>query len=375
MSESGDDLDDQRVPDELIGSARALVEFALTSLLSPALLVDGGGYVEAASPAAFVALGVSPDRIVGHPISDVAGVTTDLLAELALDPRQLRSATGSDGGRQIRATSLADTRSDGGWLVELRTDDAVDRNLDETTQRLDELVEDLLERHERLNRYVGVISHDLQAPARRLLSLVELLRGDLPDIAADAGERLNAVEESAHHLLRLTSELLAFSRLGSTPMPVVRVDTGAVLERTLDQLAIALEEADATVVVDGPLPAVRADATFLGVVFQHLVQNAIDHRGDGPVRVTICADEVTGQAGEPLVRLHVTDDGPGIPTELRDAVFRPFRRLAPQTSHTGLGLTTVADIVDRFDGSVAITDGGVGEGTTFTLTLLAARGT
>ncbi len=364
-------------PDDLEGAARRLVEFALTSLLTPTLLVDGGGFVEAVSPAALADLDAAPDALVGRPLREVIGVGHEELAEVEETPAATRFARVRASALRWRASSLATARADGGWLVEFHLEDVPDDQirLDARAERLDDLLDDLTQRLDLLNRYVGLISHDLQAPARRLLSFVELLRGDITEAPEAVDGELDAIERGARHMLRLTSELLQYSRLGRQPMQLDPVDAQEVLDDTLEQLGDTLTRSGADVRVDRPLPSVVASATLLGVVFKHLLDNAIAYRGDDPPRVAITWDaDGSSDDGHSRVRIHVADNGIGIAPELRSAVFEPFRRLvAGDDTHSGLGLATVHDIVGRFGGSIVVSESTPRKGTTFTITLLAPR--
>lgn len=373
----------ESVPDDLSGASRLLAEFALASMLTPVLLVDGGGFIEGASPAALADLDRPPDAVRGQPVEAVLGFDPidelggDVHTTTTLHAPTLHQSSTARGTYRWRAVSLAGIRSDGGWILEFQAADLRDVPaaglLDRRVERLDDLLVDLSERFENLNRYVGLISHDLQAPTRRLLSFVDLLRGDVDDaIASESRDQvrsgLDAIERSARHLLRLTTELLQYARLGSQPMPLQIVDAQAVLDGVLEQLDQQIAESDAVIEVTGSLPPVIAAPTFLGVVFQNLLQNGLKYRGEAPPRITVAT--ATDEQG---VRIEVRDNGIGIAPELRSAVFQPFRRLGPgDLEHSGLGLATVRDIVERFGGTISVTAGAVGEGSTFTLILRPA---
>lgn len=361
-------------PLEFDGPLGSVIAFALTSTLTPALLLDGAGEIEAASPAALADLGVAPDEINSRSVEDLLGIRFEDLSPAGASPHLLTSPTVDDGAEPTlirwRSTSLTGARLDGGWLVEFRLDDAdADVSLGARSARLEELLDELSDRYERLNRYVSLISHDLQAPARRLLSFVELARNDHADgepIEAD----LDAIERSARYLVRLTTELLQFSRLGHEPMPIGPTATGEILAETLEQLDGTLLQAGATVTVRPDLPTVVASPTFLAIVFQHLIQNAIRYRRDEDPRV-----EIDWQATDEAVRIDVTDNGTGIAPEHHAAVFQPFRRLvAGDLEHTGLGLATVHDIMERFGGSITVAMSTPGVGSTFALTFRRHRG-
>ena len=104
----------------------------------------------------------------------------------------------------------------------------------------------------------------------------------------------------------------------------------------------------------------------------NLVQNAGEAMADQPVgTVSVTAEAAISAAGAPIIRLHVQDDGPGMPAEVVARCFEPYFSTKGRAIATGMGLGMVRGIVESAGGTAAVrsTPGG---GTTFTLTLPAA---
>jgi two-component system CitB family sensor kinase len=101
-------------------------------------------------------------------------------------------------------------------------------------------------------------------------------------------------------------------------------------------------------------------------IIGNLVDNAVDATGPGgSVSVLVRGDE-TGQ-----VQIEVSDDGPGVPTQLRERIFDTgVTTKAPTDDHhgRGIGLALVARIVRRRGGTITVTDGSAG-GSVFTVSL------
>jgi two-component system sensor histidine kinase KdpD len=123
------------------------------------------------------------------------------------------------------------------------------------------------------------------------------------------------------------------------------------------------------VIVDVPetLPRVHADAALLERAVANLIDNAVHASPvDRPVRVS---------AGgmQDRVELTVVDEGPGIPRDQRDDVFRPFQRLGDSSTGdgVGLGLAVARGFVEAMDGELSIEDT-PGGGATFIVDLPAA---
>jgi signal transduction histidine kinase len=109
---------------------------------------------------------------------------------------------------------------------------------------------------------------------------------------------------------------------------------------------------------------VNADADALERIVQNLVDNAVQHGGPGvSVRVTVEQDD--GR-----VRLTVTDNGPGMPSELVPRMFERFTRgaagRASDSGGTGLGLAIARQLAESQGGALTA-QSELGQGATFTL--------
>jgi K+-sensing histidine kinase KdpD len=195
------------------------------------------------------------------------------------------------------------------------------------------------------------VSHDLRTPLAGIKAAVSSLRQE--DIAwtpEEQRELLGTIEDSSDRLGDLISNLLAMSRIqaGAISVHLSPVALDEVVARALLGSAAGL-----IVNVPEDLPLVRADAGLLERVVANLVDNARRFSpGDAPVLVHAelalpspgpgGSDIQAGNghpAGPPgMVRLRVTDHGPGIPPSQWDNIFVPFQRLGDHDAGVGLGL-------------------------------------
>jgi two-component system sensor histidine kinase KdpD len=112
------------------------------------------------------------------------------------------------------------------------------------------------------------------------------------------------------------------------------------------------------------LPPAVADPGRLRQVLANLVDNALIH-GDGAVELAV-------EEAEGLIRIAVTDAGPGIPAEQRERIFEPYARLADAAvPGSGLGLYLARELVTGMGGSLSVTEAPSG-GATFTVSLRPA---
>jgi two-component system, OmpR family, osmolarity sensor histidine kinase EnvZ len=184
------------------------------------------------------------------------------------------------------------------------------------------------------------VSHDLRTPLTRLRLALEMMP-PREELHQDISEMTADVEE----MERMIGGYLAFAR-GEGAEQAEPVNLSAVLE----EVAAGARRSGAAVEVDVP-PALtlslRANAVRRAIT--NLVDNARRHAH----RVTLAAMPQGRR-----VFVTVDDDGPGIPPERRESVFRPFESDA--AGGTGLGLTIARDIVRAHGGEIVLEDSPLG---------------
>jgi len=230
------------------------------------------------------------------------------------------------------------------------------RNLEATVDRLDRS-------NDRLQQFAYVASHDLQEPMRMVSSYVSLLETEYGDEFDDeAREYMDFAVGGAERMQEMIDGLLAYSRVRTQAEAFTDVDAGEVLDDTLKDLEMLIEERDVSITRD-ELPSVEADRSQLRQVFQNLVENAVEHGGE---RIHVGSKRRDGR-----VVFSVSDDGPGIPADRQDRIFEIFEQGSRDSQGTGIGLAICDRIVSRHGGDIRV-DSGAGEGTTFSFTMPAA---
>src|SRR5438067_381243 len=182
------------------------------------------------------------------------------------------------------------------------------------------------------------------------------------------------VVRESDRLSRLLSEFLDFSRVRATECRPLDLHTvaGAAIRLVREHPDCP---ADAVIDLAGGATPMEGDEDLLHRVVSNLVLNAVQ-AGGKDARVVVRTGrpgphEVPGGAGiEHPVMLTVTDNGPGIPENLRARLFEPF--VTGRVGGTGLGLAIVQRAVEAHRGLVLV-DSTAGRGTTFTVYLPAAR--
>jgi two-component system sensor histidine kinase KdpD len=216
---------------------------------------------------------------------------------------------------------------------------------------------------------LAAVGHDLRTPLAGIKACVSSLREpDLELTDAQQAELLATVDASADKMNDLVENLLAVSRLRAGALSVhpraTAVDeiTAAALLHTPPPLGRAVD-----VDVPDDLPPAWADPGLLERVIAHLLANALQAGPpDQPVHVH------ARQEGN-VIRLRVTDHGPGVPADQRERIFAPFQRLDDRTTvhGLGLGLAIARGFTEAMNGTLTPADT-PGGGLTMTLTLPTA---
>jgi len=227
---------------------------------------------------------------------------------------------------------------------------------------------ELMESNAELERFAYVASHDLQTPLRNIIHFAQLLeRRYKGKLDADADQFIGFIVDGAKKMSALIVDILQYSRVRGSSMPLQSVFAGDALASALRSLDQDIKDVSATVSI-GDLPMVMADQSHLVSLFQNLLSNSLKYRTPGHApTISVTAERTTANRW----RFAVTDNGIGINPEYHDRIFEIFQRLNPggETKGTGIGLTMCRHIVHRFGGTIWV-ESTPGKDTTFFFTLL-----
>jgi len=201
------------------------------------------------------------------------------------------------------------------------------------------------------------IAHDLRTPLTHVRQKLELIK----DAARSDAETLAACHEIDHdldELLRTFDAMLRLAEIENNPKAASHgpIDLADLTRHVVDAYRPDLEASGRVLRTRLESARIAGDADLLPQAIANLIENALRHT---PVGSTIW---VRLDRRDDKATLSVTDDGPGVPADQREAVLQRFHRL--ESSRTspgcGLGLPIVAAIAKRHGATLSLSDAGPG---------------
>ena len=332
----------------------------LKNIRSGIVTVDASGGLVYANPAASQLLGIPLDDHLGsRVIETISGAAPELARALGRAARDGTRTSRAEGTITVRdrrfPIGLNTTRSEGEGAA-TATATAIFQDISDQ-KRLDTL-NARAERLEAVAELSASLAHEIKNPLAAIRSAVETL-GRSPRTNADERTLADLIVRESDRLSRLLSEFLDFARVRVTrvePLDLAAIARGAASlaaahpDRPND-VEVVCVGANERIVVEG-------DEDLLHRAVFNLALNAVQASPDGGrVRVELAPlsmDQVPAGVSFDLggIALRVSDDGPGIPVEIRDRLFDPFFTTKPGGS--GLGLSIVHRAIEAHAGFVFV---------------------
>ena len=202
--------------------------------------------------------------------------------------------------------------------------------------------------NQELEAFSYSVSHDLRAPLRHIIGFVDLLARHSGDALDATGHRyLNTIADAGMKMGTLIDDLLLFSRTGRSELRKTAINTSALVEDVIRNLAEQESSRNIQWIIDS-LPEIEADASLLRQVWVNLLSNALKYTASrDPAVISIGATKNVDE-----VVFHVRDNGVGFDMQYADKLFGVFQRLhdAKEYPGIGIGLANVRRIISRHGG-------------------------
>ncbi|WEL17865.1 Signal transduction histidine kinase, contains PAS domain [Halorhabdus sp. SVX81] len=291
------------------------------------VVVDTAGRVVDINESARELLGVSD--IVGESIDECLGAVPDAVSvyESITDGHEPNTQDLTVGDRAVRMESspLVDRRDEVVGYALIMVDLTEEREREATLTR----------RNEQLDRFVGVVSHDLRNPLQVAAGRLEHARRE------GKPEQFAAVERAHSRMERLIEDLLTLARQNEDLDPE-QVELEVVAKSAWSYV----ETGAATLELDVEGVTVEADPDRMSQLFENLFRNSIEHGGED---VTVIVEGLPARRG-----FAVTDDGSGFDKADPEKVFEDG--YTTTRDGTGFGLSIVAEIATQHGWAVSAID-------------------
>lgn len=231
-----------------------------------------------------------------------------------------------------------------------------------------------LEVAEMKSNFVSSVSHELRAPIASVRLMAENLGNGKIAGAARQNEYFHFIVQECRRLSSLIENVLDFARIeqGHKQYEFEPTDVTALTRTTVKLMEpYAAEKGVKLELLNGTAETMEAvvDGRAIQQALVNLVDNAVKHSPKG--RSVIIANEKTATP-EPIIRISVADQGPGIPVAEREKIFERFYRsgseLRRETQGVGIGLSIVKHIVEAHGGRIVL-ESESGSGSRFTIEL------
>ncbi|MEK1932946.1 MAG: PAS domain S-box protein [Pararhizobium sp.] len=361
-----------------------IVETALDAIV----VIDDTGIVVDFNPAAVSIFGYARDEALGRQISDLiippalrsahgrgmksyleSGVSRVLGQRLELEalrangeqiPIELTIADVTLGAKRLFAAHLRD-------LTAARQAQAEIERQRETLHQKEKLAA--------LGSLLAGVAHELNNPLSIVIGQSMMLRDKLENGATglsqveELAQRTIKIENAANRCARIVRSFLDMARQRKTERQAVLL--AQLVKDALDLLSYNLRSAGVIVETDLPetLPPLWIDSDQIHQVIVNLVVNAhqaLEAKSNGDRCILIAAEH---EPGAQMVRLSISDNGPGIPPNIRSRVFDPYFTTKPQGIGTGIGLAVSRGLIEAHGGTLDIDDRRAGDGACFVIRL------
>ena len=186
------------------------------------------------------------------------------------------------------------------------------------------------------------VTHDLLTPLGGIYVSIQLLKDTLSDAGPAGSLGIDSLLTSADEIKHILESVSVLAKATARPLPKERVPMQEIVFGVMEKLETRISRRGAKVTVADAWPEIEAVPGWVEFIWRSLLSNALQHGG---LNIQL------GWTREKTeIRFFVSDNGPGVPPELRPQIFQTFESLQGLDSRRGLGLSVVQRLVDLQSG-------------------------
>ncbi len=358
-----------------------LIDYLMQESSMICLIIGKDGIIQKANS---FADSLSGKKLQGHPLNDFFvdfGIELDLAGFLKASGEKIlvNISTSSklpetyyfrffDLGNSILALGEANSHEIG----------LLRKNMLELNQELNNLTRELQKKNVELkklnelkNQFLGIAAHDLRNPIGIIMGYSNFLLEELEhEMNDDQITMLNTIQATSEFMLHLLEELLDITALesGKLRLEAQKTDLLGLVKKNANLNNVIAAKKNIHIQIESyeTIPEINIDPGKIEQVLNNLISNAVKFSLPGTavkVNLFIAGDHVT---------VAVIDQGPGIPANETDKLFKPFQRTSVRATagekSTGLGLSIVRNIILGHQGKIWV-ESKVGVGSAFYFSL------
>ncbi|HAT49494.1 MAG: response regulator [Nitrospirae bacterium] len=365
----------KRMGEELRNSQNLLLAI-LESTRDAILAVDGHGGISHYN-SRFLDLWKIPKGVMQPPFQD--RILLDIVYEQLQDPKQFLSRVQELYGsveESLDVLHFKDGRVFERFSLPLRHDDGKNGRVwcfSDVTERkrFEESLSQAKREAELANQakseFLSVMSHEIRTPMNAILGMGELLKET--ELTETQGVYVKLLNHSGEALLSLINDILDLSKIESGQLRLEKItfDLWQMVHGVMDVFQFTAMDMGVTLrhhISEDVAQWVEGDPIRIRQILINLVSNAVKFAIKGEVFLHIT------NGPNPVISMAVQDNGPGIPLEKQEEVFKPFTQADSSTTRkhggTGLGLTICRRLADLMGGEIFL-ESVPGQGCTFTV--------
>ena len=237
--------------------------------------------------------------------------------------------------------------------------DDTPREITPLVLELNQQIERLEDTIEREHRFAGDVAHELRTPLAA--TMIHLESAQIAGSAEEVDAMLQSAQMGLARMARRIEQILALARLeaGAASEQRARIELITLTTEVIEELAALIAEKDIALSLTHDIDEVWVSGheVALTAMFRNLIENALRYSGSGGQ-----VDVAIQREGDAVI-IAISDDGPGIPVEKREAVFERFHREVESESRGyGLGLSIVQRAIQLHQANIELLASPFGSG-------------
>lgn len=203
--------------------------------------------------------------------------------------------------------------------------------------------------NEEITFLMGTISHDIKGPLLSIRGFTELLSEAHRPTAEKLTHYANRIHINADHIKLLLKDLANYAKIGRIDDNIEHLSLDQCIKQAISILSLKERYPKVKIYIEGETSPILGSSRRVKEIIINLLENSLKYLPDKEGNIYLHLSQTKQGA---LIRCE--DNGPGIPQELHERVFKKFFRHNPKQAGTGMGLPIVKKIIETYHGRVWI---------------------